>query len=85
MHTRQTFTLAGTKTMHQEKECGYAAIDLSSDEILFILSCIESSDGQNIKEITKKSLYVRLVKRYVNLVTDRIEPNLTARYERQVN
>jgi hypothetical protein len=71
--------------MHQEKECDYAAIDLSSDEILFILSCIESSDGQHLKERAKKSLYVRLVKRYVNLVTDRIEPSSKAQYEMQAN
>jgi hypothetical protein len=60
--------------MHQKQPCVCGAIELSSDDILFILSCIESSERQNLKELGGKALYVRLVQRYVNLVTDRIEP-----------
>jgi hypothetical protein len=71
--------------MHKEKEGSYAAIDLSTGEILFILACIESSDGQHQKELANKSLYVRLVKSYVNLVLYRIEPNLNAQCEMQSN
>jgi hypothetical protein len=46
---------------------------------LFILSCIESSEKQNLKELGEKALYVRLVRRYVNLVADRIEPASTVK------
>jgi hypothetical protein len=60
--------------MHQKQPCVCGAIELSSDDILFILSCIESSERQNLKELGGKALYVRLVQKYVNLVTDRIEP-----------
>ena len=52
--------------------CG--ALELSSDDILFILSCIESSEKQSLKELSEKALYVRLVDRYVNLVVHCIEP-----------
>ncbi len=56
------------------KKCACGALELSCDDILFILSCIESSQRQDLKELGGKALYVRLVQRYVNLVADRIEP-----------
>ncbi len=52
----------------------YDTLELSSDDILFILSCIESSQRQDLKELGKKALYVRLVQRYVSLISDGIEP-----------
>ncbi|HEY8085992.1 MAG TPA: hypothetical protein VIE69_10375 [Methylophilaceae bacterium] len=63
--------------MDREKKCACGAVELSSDDILFILSCIESSERQHLKELGGKALYVRLVQRYVNLVVDRIEPAST--------
>ncbi len=63
--------------MHQKQPCVCGALELSSDDILFILSCIESSERQNLKEVAEKALYVRLVQRYVKLVSDRIEPAST--------
>jgi hypothetical protein len=63
--------------MDQNNKCACGALELSSDDILFILSCIESSERQNLKELDRKALYVRLVQRYVNLVADRIEPAST--------
>jgi hypothetical protein len=62
--------------MHQKQPCVCGALELSSDDILFILSCIESSKKQSLKELSEKALYVRLVQRYVNLAikaVDRIE------------
>ena len=63
--------------MHQKQPCVCGALELSSDDVLFILSCIESSQRQNLKEVAEKALYVRLVQRYVKLVSDRIEPAST--------
>ena len=63
--------------MHQKQPRVCGALELSSDDILFILSCIESSEKQSLKELSEKALYVRLVERYVNLVVDRIEPAST--------
>jgi hypothetical protein len=65
---------SGFETMQQNKKCAYDEVELSSDDILFILSCIESSEKQNLKELGEKALYVRLVQTYVNLVGDCIEP-----------
>ncbi len=56
-----------------QKKSAYSALELSSDDILFILSCIESSQRQDLKELGRKALYVRLVQRYVSLVSDGIE------------
>jgi hypothetical protein len=61
--------------MYQKKMCASGSVELSSDDILFILSCIESSEKQSLKELGEKALYVRLVQRYVNLVADRTEPS----------
>jgi hypothetical protein len=58
--------------MDREKKC-CGAVELSTEDILFILSCIESSERQDLKESDRKSLYVRLVQRYVKLVADGIE------------
>jgi hypothetical protein len=69
--------------MHQKKPYVCGALELSSDDILFILSCIESSERQSLKELSGKALYVRGVQRYVNLVVDRIEPISTPQYETQ--
>ena len=66
--------------MYQKKKCACGALELSSDDILFILSCIESSEKQSLKELGEKALYVRLVQRYVNLVADRIEPASTLKH-----
>jgi hypothetical protein len=60
--------------MHQKQPCVCGALELSSDDILFILSCIESSERQDLKEHDRKALYFRLVQRYVNLIMGRIEP-----------
>jgi hypothetical protein len=60
--------------MHQKQPCVCGALELSSDDILFILSCIESSERQDLKELDRKALYFRLLQRYVNLVIGRIEP-----------
>jgi hypothetical protein len=68
--------------MRQKNQCVCDAIELSSDDVLFILSCIESSRRQNLKELSEKSLYKRLVQMYVNLVADRVEP-ITIPYEKQ--
>jgi hypothetical protein len=56
--------------MHQKHPCVCGALQLSSDDILFILCCIESSEKQILKELGEKALYDRLVQRYVNLVVD---------------
>jgi hypothetical protein len=69
--------------MDQNKKCACGALELSSDDILFILSCIESSERQNLKELGRKALYVRLVQIYVNLVADGIEPISTLQHETQ--
>lgn len=60
---------------NNRRHCG--ALVLSSDDILLIVSCIESSEKQILKELGEKALYDRLVQRYVNLVVDRIEPAST--------
>lgn len=60
--------------MRQKSQCGCCAIELSGDDILFILSCIESSERQSLNTSLSKALYVRLVETYVKLVIDRIEP-----------
>ena len=67
--------------MYQNKIRARDAVELSSDDILFILSCIESSEKQSLKEFCEKALYVRLVERYVNLVGDL--SNLPQRRSRQ--
>jgi hypothetical protein len=69
--------------MDQKKKSACCALELSSDDILFILSCIESSERQSLKELGRKALYVRLVQRYVNLVADGIEPISTPQHEGQ--
>ncbi len=69
--------------MDQKKKGACGALELSSDDILFLLSCIESSERQNLKEFGGKALYVRLVQRYVNLVADRIEPITPPQHETQ--
>jgi hypothetical protein len=60
--------------MYQKKQRNCMTIELTSDEVLFLLSCIETSDRQDLKEPANEKLYVQLVQRYVNLVKDRIEP-----------
>ena len=60
--------------MYQKKQRNCMTIELTSDDVLFILSCIETSDRQDLKEPAHEKLYVHLVQRYVNLVKDRIEP-----------
>jgi hypothetical protein len=69
--------------MHQKQPCVCGALELSSDEILFILSCIESSERQTLKELVGKALYIRLVQQYVNLVVDRIEHASTLNHPTQ--
>jgi hypothetical protein len=71
--------------MYQNKKCAYSSVDLSIDDILFILSCIESSERQSLKPLAEKALYVRLVQRYINLVGNRIEAISTPLHEMQVN
>jgi hypothetical protein len=62
--------------MYQNKQCNCVTIELTNEEVLFLLSCIETSDRQDLKQSTNKTLYLRLVQRYVmNLVT---EPTATA-------
>ena len=39
--------------MHQKQPCVCGALELSSDDILFILSCIESSEKQSLKELSR--------------------------------
>jgi hypothetical protein len=56
-----------------QNKSAYGSLELSSDDLLFILSCIESSQRQDLKELGRKALYVRLVQRYVSLVSDGIE------------
>jgi hypothetical protein len=60
--------------MHQTKQSNCVAVELTSEEVLFILSCIESSDRQDLKQLVIEKLYVRLVKSYVNLVINCIDP-----------
>jgi hypothetical protein len=68
--------------MYQKKQSACKAIELTSEDILFLLSCIETSERQELKEPASEALYVRLVQRYVNLVKDRIEP-ITMLHEMQ--
>jgi hypothetical protein len=63
--------------MDRQKKCACGALELSSDDILFLLSCIESSERQDLKIRGRKALYVRLVQIYVKLNEDRFEPAST--------
>jgi hypothetical protein len=60
--------------MYQKMPCNFVTIELTGDEVIFLLSCIETSDRQDLKEPENRKLYVHLVQKYVNLVKDRIEP-----------
>jgi hypothetical protein len=60
--------------MYQKKQSACVAIELTGKDILFLLSCIETSERQVQKKPASEALYVRLVQRYLNLVKDRIEP-----------
>jgi hypothetical protein len=64
--------------MSQKKQSACTAIELTCEDILFLLSCIETSERQELKEPASAALYVRLVQRYVNLVKDRIDPVATS-------
>ena len=63
--------------MYQKKQCNCVTIELTGEDTLFLLSCIETSNKQDLKELANKKLYMRLVQRYVNLVKDRIDPTDT--------
>jgi hypothetical protein len=70
--------------MSQKKQSACVAIELTSEDILFLLSCIETSERQQLKEPASEALYVRLVQRYVNLVKDRIDPVATSHEMQQL-
>ena len=63
--------------MHQTRQSNCVTVELNSEEVLFLLSCIETSARQDLKEFTSEKLYVRLVKTYVNIVKDCIDPTAT--------
>jgi hypothetical protein len=63
--------------MYQKKLSTRVTIELTGEDVLFLLSCIETSDRQDLKELANEKLYVRLVQRYVNLAKDRIDPTDT--------
>jgi hypothetical protein len=71
--------------MYKNKKCAYSSVELSGNDILFILSCIESSERQSLKALDEKALYARLVQRYINLVGNRIEAISTPLHEMQIN
>ena len=60
--------------MHQTRQSNCVTVELNSEEVLFLLSCIETSERQDLKELASEKLYVRLVKTYVNIVKDCIDP-----------
>jgi hypothetical protein len=59
--------------VYQKTLSNRVTIELTGEDILFLLSCIETSDRQDLKELANKKLYVRLVQTYVNLVKDGID------------
>ena len=63
--------------MYKKKLSNCIVIELTGEDVLFLLSCIETSNKQDLKELANKKLYMRLVQRYVNLVKDRIDPTDT--------
>jgi hypothetical protein len=63
--------------MHQTRQSNCVTVELNSEEVLFLLSCIETSERQDLKEFASEKLYVRLVKTYVNIVKDCIDPTAT--------
>ena len=63
--------------MYQKKQYNCMTIELTSEDVLFLLSCIETSGRQDLKEFSNEKLYMRLVQRYANLVEDRIDPTAT--------
>jgi hypothetical protein len=60
--------------MCQTRQLNSVTIELTSEDVLFLLSCIETSDRQNLKILVNERLYVRLVNIYVNIVNDYIDP-----------
>jgi hypothetical protein len=65
--------LAGINMMYQKTLSNRVTIELTGEDVLFLLSCIETSDRHDLKELANKKLYVRLVQRYVNLVKNGID------------
>ncbi len=63
--------------MYQKKQCNCVTIELTGEDTLFLLSCIETSARQDLKELPNEKLYVRLVQSYVNLVKNSIDPTAT--------
>jgi hypothetical protein len=53
-----------------EQQPARAAIDLNSREILFLLTCIEITDGVTSNLPESKALYHRRMQEYVGTVSD---------------
>jgi hypothetical protein len=60
--------------MHQYRQSNCMTVELTGEEVLLILSCIETSDRQDLKVLANEKLYMRLVKMYVSRVKDCIDP-----------
>jgi hypothetical protein len=64
----------------QEVQQARAVVDLNCRELLFLLACIETSDGLTPALPENRALYQRLVQEYVGIVRDGIDEPCETRH-----